>query len=166
MANLRYNPSLLVVRFLSAALFTVSALTLLSGCALFGPYPTHVDAIIEAGADINPNADGKPAPLVLRIYELSSIDTFQNSDFFALYDDEAATIGKDILEKYEVEVRPNEKYTYNRSLNLGTRYIGVIAAYRSLDHSQWRASFEIPQNQTTELLIQARRLAVSINKKK
>lgn len=138
----------------------------LSGCAIFGPQPTRVEAIIQAEADINPNLDGKPAPLVLRIYELKSIDTFQNSDFFSLYDDETSTIGKDILAKDEIEIRPSEKYNYKREANVETRYLGVIAAYRNIDNSQWRTTFELPQNKTSELVIRAGRLAVSINSKK
>lgn len=138
-------------------------LTTLSGCALFGPKHTRVEAIIESSPDINPNVDGKPSPLVIRIYELKSIDVFQSSDFFSLYDNEAAAIGKDILAKNEFDIRPGERYKYQRNLHAESRYIGVIAAYRNLDNSQWRATIEVPQNKTTELIIRLGSLAVSIN---
>jgi type VI secretion system protein VasD len=139
---------------------------MLSSCALFGPGATRVEATIKSTSDINPNLDNKPSPLVIRIFELKSIDAFQNNDFFSLYDNESESIGKDILAKNEIEVRPGEKYKYNRDLNVETRYLGVIAAYRNLDNSQWRASIEVPLNKKINITIQLRKLAVSINSTK
>ena len=66
------------------------------------------------------------------------------------------------MAKDEVEVRPGEKYNYKRELNAESRYIGVIAAYRDIDNSQWRAIIEVPQNKKSKLAIHLGSLAVSI----
>jgi len=137
--------------------------SLLAGCALFGPSPTRVEATITAAGDLNPNLEGRPSPLVIRIYELKSIDAFQGSSFFKLYDTEAAALGADLLGRDELEVRPGERYEYKRTLNNESRYIGVIGAYRDLDNAQWRASIKIPKNKKSSLAIRLGGLAVSVS---
>ncbi len=144
--------------------FALAALvSTLTGCALFGPSSTRVEATISAVSDLNPNLEGRPSPLVIRIFELKSVDAFQSSDFFSLYDNEAAALGPDILAKDEIEVRPGERYNYTRTLNAESRFIGVVAAYRDLDNAQWRASIKVPQNKKSTLSIHLGGLAVSVD---
>ena len=70
--------------------------------------PTSIDAQILASFEINPDANGRPSPLVVRIYELKSISAFNDADFFKLYDEEVATLGGDLLSREEFELTPGE----------------------------------------------------------
>jgi len=157
-----YRSKRLIPAFTGVALVAM-LVSLLAGCALFGPSPTRVEATITAADDLNPNFEGRPSPLVIRIYELKSIDAFQGSNFFSLYDNEAAALGADILARDEIEVRPGERYNYKRTLNDESRYIGVIGAYRDLDNAQWRASIKVPKNKKSTLAIRLGGLAVSVS---
>ncbi|HEY5307209.1 MAG TPA: type VI secretion system lipoprotein TssJ, partial [Casimicrobiaceae bacterium] len=84
------------------------------------------------------------SPLSLRLFELKSEAAFQTADFFALYDRDQATLGGDMLARDEVIIRPGETQTITRKANADTRLLGVIAAFRDLEHSVWRTSVAVP----------------------
>ncbi|MGH8409469.1 MAG: type VI secretion system lipoprotein TssJ, partial [Pseudomonas sp.] len=44
----------------------------------------------------------------------------------------------DLVNLEELELRPGDHSTLKLSLEPGSRYVGVLAAYRDLPHSQWR----------------------------
>lgn len=117
---------------------------------------------ITAAPELNPNKDGRPSPLVIRLYELKSLDEFNNGDFFAIYDNEAKTIGKTMLSKEEIEMKPGEKRHIDRTANPQARYLGVIAAYRDLDNAQWRAVVALPQKSHSKFNLYLGSLALSL----
>ena len=49
---------------------------------------------------------------------------------------------------------PADKRTFTRQLQPDTRYIGVVAAFRDLEQSQWRAAAPVPAGRTVPLVIQ------------
>lgn len=56
---------------------------MLSGCGIFGgtPEPTTLDLAISASKQLNPDIEKRASPIVIRVYQLTQIDTFNNSDF-------------------------------------------------------------------------------------
>ena len=136
----------------------------LGGCETlgFGPDPTRLEVSIEASPNLNPNAEGRPSPIVMRFYELSAADVFENSDFFTLYDNEMSTLGKYILFRDEMNIKPGEIKSFKRDAKLDTVYVGVIAAYRDLDNARWRGILEIKPHEKTKIMIHLGSLSVSI----
>jgi type VI secretion system protein VasD len=136
----------------------------LSGCALFGmgPDPTELEVTIEASANLNPNAEGRPSPIVIRFYELSSVDVFETSDFFTLYDNEMATLGKFIQFRDEMNIKPGDRKSFELEAKPETRYVGIIAAYRDLDNARWRGILKVEPHEKTKMIIHLGSLAVSI----
>ena len=67
---------------------------LLSACAAKPPpKPASVTGTVEASAQVNPSASKRPSPLLIRIYELKSVATFNAADFMSLYQRDQAEIG-------------------------------------------------------------------------
>jgi type VI secretion system protein VasD len=128
----------------------------------FGPKPTRVEVSIEASPNLNPNAEGRPSPIVMRFYELSSADVFETSDFFTLYDSEMATLGKFILFRDEMNIKPGQLMTFKREAKPETQFIGVIAAYRDLDNARWRGILEIKPHEKHKIMIHLGSLSVSV----
>jgi len=149
---------LLMVSYL--CLFTVLTACSSSPWTLF---PTKINAQILASFDINPDATGRPSPLVVRVYELKANQTFDDADFFQLYDDEAATLGGDLLTREEFELSPGEGREIIRKTNEQARYIGVVAAYRNIDQARWGASTALELNSKNTLIIRIREQTVTIN---
>ena len=139
-----------------AALLAVGA----GGCK--GARPTHVDAAITAVADLNPDGNGRPSPVVVRVYELKTLSNFENADFYALYDEEAATLGADLVARDELEIRPGDERRYERTADPTTHYLGVIAAFRDLENARWRASVKLGDEKRVSLQIKLYTTAVSV----
>ena len=65
----------------------LTAVALLSGCSTVNSVvPPSTDLDFKVSKQVNPDPNGRPSPLVVRIYELSSRSVFDSQDFFALYD--------------------------------------------------------------------------------
>jgi type VI secretion system protein VasD len=128
----------------------------------FGPSPTRLEVSVEASPNLNPNAEGRPSPIVLRFYELSSSDVFESSDFFTLYDTEMATLGKFIVFRDEMNINPGQLKKFSREAKPEARYIGVIAAYRDLDNARWRGVIELKPHKKNKIMIHLGSLSVSI----
>src|ERR1700680_2089380 len=101
------------------------------------PKPTTITAALDAHANVNPDARGRPSPVVVRFYELKSLAAFDAADFFSMFDRDKETLGAELVAREEFNLRPGEKRPLARTLQLDTRYIGVVAAFRDLERSQW-----------------------------
>ena len=133
-----------------------------SACATVGIGSTDLDARIEATSSVNPDDSGRASPIVVRIYELKSADTFQNTDFFSLYDKESATLGQDMNGREELELQPKGVKTVKLEVQKDTQYIGVMAAYRDIDKAHWRATYKLRAHATNRVTIKLDRDSVSI----
>jgi type VI secretion system protein VasD len=123
--------------------FSACLATLLVACkhappAPSPPKPRIVAITLESSADLNPDSDGRASPVVLRLYQLSSTDDFLNAEFVALYRNDAATLGRALIAKKELAVLPGEHSTIKLELAGDARSLGVLVAYRDIDHATWR----------------------------
>ncbi len=133
---------------------------LLSACAGKPPPPASVAGTIQASPQINPSASRRPSPLLVRIYELKSVATFNSADFMSLYQGDQAALSADMLAKEEFVLEPGETKTFAKTLAPDTRFIGVVAAYRDLNHAKWRSVVAIQPNQPQKVTVKAGELAV------
>jgi len=130
-------------------------LLLLAGCAADEPKPapppppTVVQLRIEALPDINLDGEGRPSPLLLRVYQLKELAAFNGADFFQLYQNEKSVLGADVAGKEEFILRPGEKRELSFEAKPETKAVGIFAAYRNLDSAQWRTSTAFPPNKTS-----------------
>jgi len=146
-------------RVVQTAAAMALALSVVAGCL---GNPTKIEADIAAAEDLNPDHRGRASPLVVRIYQLKSDLAFNNASFFALYDNDEAELGADLVGKEEIELRPGEDMVYSRKLEDDTRFVGVLAGYRDIDNASWRAVTEIKKGKTTEVKLDFARLKVSV----
>jgi type VI secretion system protein VasD len=124
--------------------------------------PATIEADFRAAVDLNPDHEGNPSPLVVRLYELKSATAFNNTGFFSLYDNDANELGDDMKGREEMEFQPGQALLLERELEPETRYVGVMAAYRDIENARWRAVLEVEPGSDTEVIIALDRLSVSI----
>jgi len=105
------------------------------------PVEAKIKAVmtIAAGADANPDATGRPSPVVVRVYQLKTDASFNGAEFFALFDDDQKVLGAELISRDEFVLTPAERRTIEVVVSDETRFVGAIAAYRDIRHSQWRA---------------------------
>ena len=133
--------------------FTLLALLLMSSaCSTLSPNSrlTKLDLELSASERLNPDLDGRPSPIVLRLLELKTPVAFENADFFALYERAKETLAPDLVASEELELRPGEKRELKLATQDGSRYVGVLAAYRDLPESQWRYVVKLTPVQLTQ----------------
>jgi len=129
-------------RFLSAAV--LAALAALGGCSALSPNSdlTKLDLSLQGSDRLNPDLNGRPSPIVIRLIELKHPVAFENADFFSLYQRPKESLSPDLVIQEELELRPGEQRDLKLFVQEDSRYVGVLAAYRDLPESNWR--FVIP----------------------
>ncbi len=126
------------------------------------PAPTIVRISVNALAGVNPDHAGRPSPVVVRVYELKTTAAFDSADFFTLYGKEQATLGGDLNAKSEYMLKPGDSRSVEQTVQPGTKFVAVVAAYRDIERSRWRASAPVPPNQTTLMNVRIDAADVSI----
>ena len=149
-------------------LLLIAASFALVSCASKPPEDVQIKGSIEAVATVNPDSQGRPSPLQVKIFQLGAKDKFEAADYFALSDASEATLGADMLGVQAMMLTPGESRPYEGEFDPGTRYIGVIAGYREIHQAQWRAIVEMPEKSLLKMMkrggviIKADSLAISV----
>ena len=119
----------------------------LTACASGDPKPKDpipLNLTVTAAAGVNLDERGRAAPIVVRIYELKNDGAFNAADFFTLQDREKTVLADDVVKRDQLELRPGEHRAIVRTPDSATTAIGVVAAYRDLANSVWRAVYAMP----------------------
>lgn len=159
-------------RRLSARRALLAGLLLgLSGCGMLAPPPlppmpklpeapppTRLELNLTAARDLNPTAAGQPAPLLVRVYALAGDGQLLGASSAALFADDRAALGADVLSREELRLLPGQTESIAQDLPAGTRALGVLAAYRQLDGVHWRAAAPVAAGEVNrfELTLGAR----------
>lgn len=127
----------------------LASLLVLGGCSALSPYSklTKLDLELHGSDRLNPDLNGRPSPIVLRLLELKHPVAFENGDFFALYQRPKEALAPDLVTSEELELRPGESRELKLSVQDGSRYVGVLAAYRDLPEASWRYVIAIDEQQ-------------------
>lgn len=136
------------IRYRTVSLLSVVfASMLLTACASSGePSPkeaSKLDLTIFASDDVNGDEKGA-SPIQVRVYELKSDKAFNDADFFSLTTNEKAMLDDDVLKKNKYILRPGQNQTIARTSSPETTAIGIIAGYRDLKDTVWRAVYTLP----------------------
>ncbi|MDR2386088.1 MAG: type VI secretion system lipoprotein TssJ [Deltaproteobacteria bacterium] len=118
----------------------------LSGCG--GPSLTLVMAGLP---NANPDATGRPSPVIIQMYELRSDLLFKQAEMVPLFSDPTGVLGADLVALDELTVLPATAYTIEYEPAPETKFIGVMASFRqSAGKGPWKIIVPIdPQDQTT-----------------
>ncbi|MDY0272001.1 MAG: type VI secretion system lipoprotein TssJ [Advenella sp.] len=130
----------------------VTCFALLAGCAasenkLAVPYVVE----LTASSTINRNDRGVATPVKITVYELKSSTAFETADFFSLQQNPQQVLGEQLLEISSVMLRPGKTELVRAMGNIQAKSLGVIAAFRDLNNSQWRMLISLPEAETTNL---------------
>jgi type VI secretion system protein VasD len=131
------------LRTISIAFLWASCACLVA-CSSAPPKPPVVKLNIVASADVNPDSQNRPSPIVVRVYLLKDDAAFKDAEFFALYDKEQATLGAALVSRQEFELAPGEHRALDLELSPDARFVGAAAAYRDIRNADWRAQIGAP----------------------
>jgi len=92
----------------------------------------NTSAVIEfnASADINPDGDDRPSPVVVHVFKLADDRQFSREDFLSLYEGAAARLGKDLIDTLVLkELTPGEERIETIELSEEVKYLGLMAEF-------------------------------------
>jgi type VI secretion system protein VasD len=111
---------------------------------------------LAASADANPDATGRPSPVVVRVYQLRTDAAFVGADFFALFDDDQKALGQELISRDEFVLAPSEQRMLDVTVSGEARFVGAVAAFRDIRNAQWRGLVPAPKNGLTVAVERAR----------
>jgi len=107
---------------------------------------------LVAESQINPDVNGRPSPIVVRIYQLKSEDKYAAADFFALFDDDQKVLGADMVGREEAELAPGETREMQLPVSRDAKFLGVLAAFRDIRNSRWRVVQAAPKKGLLDMM--------------
>ncbi len=125
-------------------LLDLAMIGMLSACA-GAPPREKLGMQIAAAADVNPDMQGRPSPIILHIMELNSTEQFNRLDYMGLTQPSGAGLGAELLGKNQLVLQPGEAKSQPMELNPMTTAIGLVAGYRDIDNAAWRTSISVVQ---------------------
>lgn len=138
--------------FVSAAL-AVGALVGVSAAACSStpppepPKPCDVQIVtlnIFAADNINPNENGNPRPVVVRLYQLKGDVRLLNAQYDDVLLKDKEALEDDILKRDEVTVFPNDFVEVKFERIKEAAFLGGVALFHSPKGQSWKTFFEFP----------------------
>lgn len=126
--------------------FALIALLLLSGCSS-DPVPTITTYPVEvvAGSDINPYQQSSANPVVIRLYQLTDQQMFQQLDFIDLYNSDVERLAANLVSKQVLPiVIPGSTTNQSIDLNKNTLYLAVLAEFADYQSGTTKAVTLLP----------------------
>lgn len=151
------------MKLIKTMLLVGFSLFVLAGCqAVYATFPPSTKLHFRVAADINPDFDGRPSPVIIKVYELASKTVFENQDFFALYDNPETVLRTDLLKKDELVFEPGQRNEYRMALQPATKAVALVAAYRDIEGARWRAVVDVKPTGYDDFYVYVDKLAVYI----
>lgn len=139
----------------AAVLAAMPALAACSSAPPPPPPPTTIQLTVIGDKTLNPDPNGRPSPVMLRLYQLGPSDAFANADFFQVIDQDKATLGPTLLDRQELAVPPESRQTVTVQPKPDVKTLAVAAAFRAYEEAGWRAMQPIQPNKANSFVLTA-----------
>ena len=139
-------------------LFLVAALTACN----FMPKKQAFELRITSSADVNPDIESRPSPIVLHVLQLTDEVAFDQANYFELTRNDATALGADAISKTEVVLAPGDARELTLELSPLTAYLGFVAGYRDIDNAVWRVAQPVKPGKTDWISINLARQSITI----
>ncbi|WP_258868074.1 type VI secretion system lipoprotein TssJ [Alkalilimnicola ehrlichii] len=115
---------------------------------------------VSSTANLNMNEFNEPLPVVVRVYQLSSAQAFENATFEDLWRDDIAALGDSLVMKEEVVIDPADQRRFEMDRHDQAEYVGAVAIFREPGEQGWKSIQPLPSNYVTRRL--SRNIKVSL----
>ena len=125
----------------------VAALSACANAVVQTPKPCDVQMVtlyIYAADNINPNDQGKPRPVVVRLYQLKNEVKLTNAQYDDVLLHDKDVLGDDVLKQDEVEVYPNDLVQVKFERNKEASMLGGVALFHGPKGQSWKTFYQFP----------------------
>lgn len=92
----------------------------------------------KAREALNPDDQDHPLSVMIRVYQLKDIKTFESADYASLYKADREILGQDLLAFKELILSPGGAVSINEIMKDDTKFVGVAAFFRKDEAEGWR----------------------------
>jgi type VI secretion system protein VasD len=103
-----------------------------------------VGMTVMASPKINPEDDGSPRPVQLRLYQLKTDTRLLNASFQQIWKDDKATLQDDIVKVEEMTVYPDTRTEVKFERDPAALFVVGVALFRNPKGRNWWTEFELP----------------------
>jgi len=103
-----------------------------------------VGMTIIASPKINPEEDGSPRPVQLRLYQLKTDTRLLNASFEQVWKDDKATLQDDLVKVDEFPVYPDTRIEVKFERDPAALFVVGVALFRNPKGRTWWTEFELP----------------------
>jgi type VI secretion lipoprotein, VC_A0113 family len=96
----------------------------------------------DGGNQLNPDVEGKPLSVVMRVYQLTDLERFAATDAETLWDTPDKALGNTLVEAREITLLPGIGQIDQWPLAKNARYVGVAAFFRDEQDARWKVAFD------------------------
>ncbi|HVK99272.1 MAG TPA: type VI secretion system lipoprotein TssJ [Dongiaceae bacterium] len=124
---------------------------------------TTATLTITATTDVNPNSDGRAAPIVIQILKLRDERQFKQEDFLSLFQDAKGRLANDYIEMTRLkELAPGETRVEKLNLSPDVKFIGILGEYIQYDTAQAKLVIPIEAHKNNEVNVRIERLNIRL----
>ncbi|MEO7066816.1 MAG: type VI secretion system lipoprotein TssJ [Rhodanobacter sp.] len=148
----------------------MQAIGLAKSSAAEVPKPASADASeqqlslrVFTGKNLNAGAEAKPLALVVKLYQLRSLERFQQAPYDDFIDSKKteAALGDDLIRSHEMLVLPNQRYAKTETLPAAAHYVGIVALFRSPAAQRWRFAYDVEKSKASGITLGLHACAMS-----
>jgi len=103
-----------------------------------------VGMTIIASPKINPEEDGSPRPVQLRLYQLKTDNRLLNASFEQVWKDDKGTLADDLVKVDEFPVYPDTRTEVKFERDPAALFVVGVALFRNPKGHTWWTEFELP----------------------
>jgi type VI secretion system protein VasD len=138
--------------FAGALVVLASSSVVAAGCSSAAPpveAPKPCDKQIVtldlyASGAVNPNENGNPRPVMVRLYQLQSDLNLQNARYDDVLLKPDAVLGKDVMKVDEVTVFPNDHLQVKFERIKEASFLAGVALFHEPKGQSWKTFYEFP----------------------
>ncbi len=116
----------------------------------------ETSAVIDfvVNADVNPDDDNRPSPLVIRVVKLADARQFEREDLISLYENPAERLGTDYIDSIRLrEFTPGESRSETIELDDSVLYLGLVAEFSQYQDANATLSLPIVANKANRFTV-------------
>ena len=103
-----------------------------------------VGITVIASPQLNPEVDGAPRPVQLRLYQLKTDTRLQNASFDEIWKDDKGTLQDDLVKVDELPIYPDTRTEVKFERDPSALFVVGVALFREPKGRTWWTEFELP----------------------
>ena len=119
---------------------------------------------VSSNAVLNQDTGSDSLPVRVRIYQLTTLQSFENADFEELWKDDLGVLASDLVMREEFIMEPADQRRLVLTRHDQAAYVAVVALFRDPSDTGWRDSLPLGGNFVTRRFNTNLRIALEGNR--